>query len=108
MRCVGGRMRKLSEISALLKEKRIELGWSQKDFLMKIGMTQQQYQRIESGSDMRVSTLLRILVAMDLEYVIMPKKSARDVECLLQQEVGSAPEVGKPRNFEKKLKDLED
>ncbi|AUU09734.1 helix-turn-helix domain-containing protein [Serratia marcescens] len=101
-------MRKLSEISALLKEKRIELGWSQKDFLMKIGMTQQQYQRIETGSDMRVSTLLRILAAMDLEYVIVPKKPARDVECLLQQEVSRAPEAGKPHNFEKKLKDLED
>ncbi|WP_148876000.1 helix-turn-helix domain-containing protein [Serratia marcescens] len=101
-------MRKLSEISALLKEKRIELGWSQKDFLMKIGMTQQQYQRIETGSDMRVSTLLRILAAMDLEYVIVPKTSVRDVECLLQQEMSRVPETGKPQNFEKKLKDLED
>jgi len=45
---------------------------------------------------------------MDLEYVIVPKKSARDVECLLQQEVSRAPEAGKPHNFEKKLKDLED
>ncbi|QLJ64336.1 helix-turn-helix transcriptional regulator [Serratia marcescens] len=101
-------MRKLSEITALLKEKRIGLGWSQKDFLMKIGMTQQQYQRIETGSDMRVSTLLRILAAMDLEYVIVPKTSVRDVECLLQQEMSRAPEADKPQNFEKKLKDLED
>ncbi|BEN47857.1 transcriptional regulator [Serratia marcescens] len=108
MRCLEVGMRKLSEISALLKAKRIELGWSQKDFLMKIGMTQQQYQRVESGSDMRMSTLLRILAAMDLEYVIVPKRSVRDVECLLQQTVSHAPEVSNLQNFEEKLKDLED
>ncbi|WP_283602552.1 helix-turn-helix domain-containing protein [Serratia proteamaculans] len=101
-------MRKSSEISKFLKEKRAELGWNQKDFLMKIGMTQQQYQRIESGSDMRMSTLLRILVAMDLEYLIVPKKNVRDVELLLQKDVDKVSEAVGLQSFDKKLKDLED
>lgn len=101
-------MRKSSEISKFLKEKRAELGWNQKDFLMKIGMTQQQYQRIESGSDMRMSTLLRILAAMDLEYLIVPKKNVRDVELLLQKDVGKVSEAVGLQSFDKKLKDLED
>ncbi|CAI1745415.1 helix-turn-helix domain-containing protein [Serratia proteamaculans] len=101
-------MRKSSEISKFLKEKRAELGWNQKDFLMKIGMTQQQYQRIESGSDMRMSTLLRILAAMDLEYLIVPKKNVRDVELLLQKDVEKVSEAVGLRSFDKKLKDLED
>ena len=101
-------MRKSSEISTILKEKRAELGWNQKDFLMKIGMTQQQYQRIESGSDMRMSTLLRILVAMDLEYLIVPKKNVRDVELLLQKDVDKVSEAVGLQSFDKKLKDLED
>ncbi len=101
-------MRKSSEISKFLKEKRAELGWNQKDFLMKIGMTQQQYQRIESGSDMRMSTLLRILAAMDLEYLIVPKKNVHDVELLLQKDVEKVSEAVGLRNFDKKLKDLED
>ncbi|HCV65521.1 MAG: helix-turn-helix domain-containing protein [Serratia proteamaculans] len=101
-------MRKSSEISKFLKEKRAELGWNQKDFLMKIGMTQQQYQRIESGSDMRMSTLLRILAAMDLEYLIVPKKNVRDVELLLQKDVDKVSEAVGLQSFDKKLKDLED
>ena len=101
-------MRKSSEISTILKEKRAELGWNQKDFLMKIGMTQQQYQRIESGSDMRMSTLLRILAAMDLEYLIVPKKNVRDVELLLQKDVDKVSEAVGLQSFDKKLKDLED
>lgn len=101
-------MRKSSEISKFLKEKRVELGWNQKDFLMKIGMTQQQYQRIESGSDMRMSTLLRILAAMDLDYLIVPKKNVRDVELLLQKDVDKVSEAVGLQSFDKKLKDLED
>ncbi|CAI1055118.1 transcriptional regulator, y4mF family [Serratia quinivorans] len=101
-------MRKSSEISKVLKEKRAELGWNQKDFLMKIGMTQQQYQRIESGSDMRMSTLLRILMAMDLECVIVPKNKVREVELLLQKETDRVSEANGLPSFEKKLKDLED
>jgi transcriptional regulator with XRE-family HTH domain len=101
-------MRKSSEISMILKEKRAELGWNQKDFLMKIGMTQQQYQRIESGSDMRMSTLLRILMAMDLECVIVPKNKVREVELLLQTETDRVSEANGLPSFEKKLKDLED
>ncbi|QGH60691.1 helix-turn-helix domain-containing protein [Serratia proteamaculans] len=101
-------MRKSSEISKVLKEKRAELGWNQKDFLMKIGMTQQQYQRIESGSDMRMSTLLRILMAMDLECVIVPKNKVREVELLLQKETDRVSEANGLPSFERKLKDLED
>ncbi|MFP7608397.1 helix-turn-helix domain-containing protein [Serratia quinivorans] len=101
-------MRKSSEVSKVLKEKRAELGWNQKDFLMKIGMTQQQYQRIESGSDMRMSTLLRILMAMDLECVIVPKNKVREVELLLQKETDRVSEADGLPSFEKKLKDLED
>jgi transcriptional regulator with XRE-family HTH domain len=101
-------MRKSSEISMILKEKRAELGWNQKDFLMKIGMTQQQYQRIESGSDMRMSTLLRILMAMDLECVIVPKNKVREVELLLQTGADRVSEANGLPSFERKLKDLED
>lgn len=101
-------MRKSSEIAKFLKEKRAELGWNQKDFLMKIGMTQQQYQRIESGSDIRMSTLMRLLAAMDMECVIVPKKSVHDVERLLQKETDKVLEVHELQGFDKKLKDLED
>ena len=37
---------------------------------MLIGMSQQQYQRVESGQDLKVSTLLRILAGLRLELSI--------------------------------------
>ncbi|WP_305845319.1 transcriptional regulator [Photobacterium leiognathi] len=40
---------------------------------MRIGMKQQQYQRIEAGSDLKLSPLLRVLEGLDLELSIMAK-----------------------------------
>ena len=51
--------------------------------LMKIGMFQQQYQRIESGRDTRISTLLRVLEGMGLELMLVPREQVQYVEKLL-------------------------
>ncbi len=51
---------------------------------MKIGMSQQQYQRIEAGHDMRVATLLRVLEGMELELLIAPREQVRYLENLLR------------------------
>mgnify|MGYP000244680133 CR=1 FL=1 len=66
-------MKSIVEISKLLIEQRKELGIEQKDMYMRIGMKQQQYQRIEAGSDVKLSTLLRVLEGLDLELSITPK-----------------------------------
>ncbi|WP_411368991.1 helix-turn-helix domain-containing protein [Pseudidiomarina salilacus] len=63
-------MKTLKELSELLVEERKKRGLSQKDMRMLIGMSQQQYQRVESGQDLKVSTLLRILVGLGLELSI--------------------------------------
>ncbi|MGC9494104.1 helix-turn-helix domain-containing protein, partial [Vibrio genomosp. F10] len=63
----------IDEIAVLLTEQRKKLGIEQKDMYMRIGMKQQQYQRIEAGSDVKLSTLLRILEGLDLELSILPK-----------------------------------
>ncbi|MGR5069222.1 MULTISPECIES: helix-turn-helix domain-containing protein [Vibrio] len=54
-------MKNIDEIPTLLIEQRKKLKLEQKDMYMRIGMKQQQYQRIESGADVRLSTLLRCL-----------------------------------------------
>ena len=40
---------------------------------MLIGMSQQQYQRAESGGDIRLSSLFRILEGLELELQLVPK-----------------------------------
>jgi HTH-type transcriptional regulator/antitoxin HipB len=76
-------LKTLSELSDHLRERRRGLALSQKDMLMKIGMFQQQYQRIESGKDTRVSTLLRVLEGMGLEFMLVPREQVQNVEKLL-------------------------
>ena len=76
-------LKTLSELSDHLRERRRDLALSQKDMLMKIGMFQQQYQRIESGKDTRVSTLLRVLEGMGLELMLVPREQVQYVEKLL-------------------------
>lgn len=66
-------MKNIDDIAALLVEQRKKLGIEQKDMYMRIGMKQQQYQRIEAGSDLKLSTLLRVLEGLDLELSIEPK-----------------------------------
>lgn len=66
-------MKNIDEVAALLIEQRKKLGIEQKDMYMRIGMKQQQYQRIEAGSDVKLSTLLRVLEGLDLELSIVPK-----------------------------------
>ena len=66
-------MKTLNEISALLLTTRKALELEQSDMYMRIGMKQQQYQRAETGHDMRLSSLLRILEGLDLELVLQPR-----------------------------------
>ena len=77
-------MKTLIELSSGIGKRRRELGLKQSDMLMKIGMSQQQYQRIEAGHDIRVSTLLRVLEGMDLELLIAPRERVRHLKNLLQ------------------------
>lgn len=97
-------MRKLDELSSILKQRRRELNWNQKDFLMAIGMTQQQYQRLESGSDMRLSTLLKVLDAIGLECVIVPKAQVKEAVALGQKQANDKDYA----ELEALLKELED
>lgn len=63
-------MKQVEEIAERLKEMRKQAGLTQADMRLKIGMSQQQYQRIESGADMKLSTLLRVLegLGQELEF----------------------------------------
>ena len=73
-------MKTLTELSRALREQRKQLALNQKDMRMRIGMSQQQYQRIEAGADLRVSTLMRVLEGMGLELVLLPVDRAEQAD----------------------------
>ena len=80
-------MKTLNEISAFLLTRRKDLELEQSDMYMRIGMKQQQYQRAETGHDMRLSSLLRILEGLDLELVLQPRNQFKDKEAAPTSEV---------------------
>lgn len=67
-------MTTVKDIAERLAAERKKQSLSQKDMRMLIGMSQQQYQRVESGQDLKVSTLLRILAGLGLELSITDPK----------------------------------
>lgn len=75
-------MKTKEELAQTLQHHRKAKGLGQKDMRLKIGMSQQQYQRVESGSDLRVSTLLRILEGLELELQIVPRQQAGSAEAV--------------------------
>ncbi|CZF77883.1 helix-turn-helix domain-containing protein [Grimontia marina] len=90
-------MKNINEIAALLIEQRKKLGIEQKDMYMRIGMKQQQYQRIEAGNDVKLSTLLRVLEGLDLELSIVPK-GRKAASTSVETAADSQSALGKGKN----------
>lgn len=63
-------MKTIDDVTNMLATERKKRNLSQTDMRMLIGMSQQQYQRVEAGQDMRLSTLLRILAGLNLELTL--------------------------------------
>lgn len=70
-------MNEIKKIANMLTKQRKSLGLEQKDMYMRIGMKQQQYQRIEAGSDVKLSTFLRVLEGLNLALSIVEKDSIK-------------------------------
>ena len=103
-------MKNHEELAQALQHYRKAKGLGQKDMRLKIGMSQQQYQRAESGSDLRVSTLLRILEGLDLELQIVPRQQAGSREVVSPDPVERyfEPTEKKESSWQGFLDDLED
>jgi HTH-type transcriptional regulator / antitoxin HipB len=67
-----------------IRERRRKLGLSQEQLAAKLSVRQKTVSDIESAGTGRLDTLLRALVALDLELVIRPrtKGSASDIESI--------------------------
>lgn len=78
-----------------LKLRRKTLGLQQSDMLLRIGMNQQQYQRIEADGNPRLETLALIAQGLEAELVLVPKARLDEVLALLAQ----APDTKAQSNY---------
>lgn len=69
-----------------LKQRRLALGLQQGDLKARIGMNQQQYQRVEANGNPRLDTLAQIAGALDATLLLVPKEREAAVLALLSDD----------------------
>ncbi len=69
-----------------IKARRFQLGLQQKDMKLRIGMNQQQYQRVETDGNPRLNTLELIVEGLDAELLLVPKDKILAVKALLSED----------------------
>ncbi len=68
-----------------LKKRRITLGLKQHDMMLRVGMSRQQYQRLESQGNPRLDTLELIAKGLRCELMLIPQEKLSAVKALLDE-----------------------
>lgn len=66
-----------------IKKRRHKLGLKQKDMMLRVGMSPQQYQRLETKGNPRLNTLELIARGLNAELMLIPQDKAAAVKLLL-------------------------
>lgn len=77
-----------------LKKRRLDLGLKQNDMMLRIGVSRQQYQRLESKGNPRLDTLELIAKGLNSELMLIPKEKLGAVLAVLEGKSADAWETG--------------
>lgn len=67
-----------------IKKRRLELGLKQKDMLLRVGVSRQQYQHLESKGNPRLDTLELIAQGLNSEILLIPREKLVEVKAFLE------------------------
>ena len=67
-----------------IKKRRLELRLKQKDMRLRIGISRQQYQHLESKGNPRLDTLELIAQGLNSELMLIPKEKLLEVKTFLE------------------------
>lgn len=89
-----------------LKNRRIKLGLKQHNMLLRVGISRQQYQRLESRGNPRLDTLELIAKGLNSEILLVPQEKLQAVKAVLEgKTVGAATVKGLGTVQKKRLSD---
>lgn len=94
-----------------LKKRRLALGLKQNDMLLRVGVSRQQYQHLESKGNPRLDTLELLAEGLNSSLLLIPKEKLTAVLALLEKEPTVAnpspasPTAGIHKGAEKNLYD---
>lgn len=69
-----------------IKERRLELALKQHDMMLRIGISRQQYQRLESKGNPRLDTLALIARGLKSELLLIPQEKLNAVLAVLAED----------------------
>ena len=69
-----------------IKQRRLALSLKQNDMMLRVGVSRQQYQRLESKGNPRLETLALIAKGLNSELMLIPKEKLGAVMALLKLE----------------------
>ncbi len=73
-----------------LKKRRLALGLKQKDMLLRVGVSRQQYQHLESKGNPRLNTLELIAKGLKSELMLIPTEKLNLVKEILESDTLSS------------------
>lgn len=85
----------MSALLKQLKDRRIALGIKQKDMMPRVGVSRQQYQRLESQGNPRLETLELIAKGLNSELMLIPQEKLLAVKAALEADNFSAASATK-------------
>jgi len=89
-----------SEIRRTLKEARVKRGWSQRDLVSRVGLTQRHVSGIESGKIVpRYDTLLELVRILDHDLLMVPRALVPVVQSLIRDHLKDQPGEGEERSL---------
>lgn len=82
-----------------LKRRRLQLGLKQNDMILRMGISRQQYQHLESKGNPRLETLELIAKGLNSELMLIPKEKLSVVQAALESDI---PQQTQPQDKQKK------
>ena len=83
-----------------IKKRRIELGLKQNDMMLRVGISRQQYQHLESKGNPTLDTLELIAEGLNSKLMLIPKEKLNAVKKIL--DAGLLEASQQPINIQKK------
>ena len=84
-----------------MKKRRIALALKQHDMMLRVGISRQQYQRLESKGNPRLDTLELVAKGLQSELLLIPREKLNDVQAVLTgQGLPAAKEADKENRLQ--------
>ncbi|ASK33460.1 transcriptional regulator [Alcanivorax sp. N3-2A] len=91
-----------------LKQRRKALGLRQRDMGLRVGMSRQQYQRLEAGGNPRLATLELVAKGLNSEIMLIPREKLALIEAVLADKVSITRESDEPNYGDEEASSLAD